>query len=201
MKSIRIWIDNEDGSIIMLAIMLLALMMIIGISATRMSVAESFTVRNIGIYKQNLHLVESAAMEGLQRIVDMEYDSSISDLDPSRTTQVWIQNDENWKATMDSKWYSKTRSGPVLNTTNSVVPNSVLTGNASYNRILAERGELDDKNLSNTPLRYALVGWEPAPGSTLKSTVPARRSGRLLAEYVSDKYGILRIEAGVERKF
>lgn len=192
---------NEKGSIIVLAIMILALVTIIGVVAIKMAATESFNVRNITIYKQNLQLVEGAAMEGLQRIVDMEYDAAISDLDPRQSKQIWIQDDENWENTMDSLWLDPKNLNPVLDATNSVVPEAVLNGNRKNNRILAERGELYTDNLSNVPLRYVMVGWDAAPGYSLSATEPVRRAGRLLAEYASTKYGLLRVEIGVERKF
>jgi hypothetical protein len=166
-----------------------------------MSISESLSVRNAGLFKQNLHLVESAVMEGLQRIADMEFDGVISDLDPHRTAQDWIINDEEWEITMEKKWSSATSSGPVLNASNSVVPEGIKNGTATENIILSQRGELNDDSPAGAPLRYTLIGWEAADGCSLKTTTPVRRKGRLLAEYVSENYGILRLEIGLERKF
>jgi hypothetical protein len=194
-------VKNECGAVILITLMILALMTIIGISALNMSISESLSVRNAGLFKQNLYLVESSVMEGLQRIADMEFDGAISDLDPQRTTQDWIIHDEDWEITMEKKWNSATSSGPVLNASNSVIPEGIMNGNATGNIILSQRGELDDGNLAGTPLRYTLIGWEAVDGCSLKATTPVRRKGRLLAEYVSEKYGILRLEIGLERKF
>ena len=194
-------VQNERGTVILIALMTLALMTIIGVSAISMSTSEALCVRNIGIHKQNLWLVESSVMEGLQRVVDMEFDGAISDLNPKMTTQHWIQDDEDWKISMEKKWCGTTSNGPVLSADNSTVPEGVINGTAMDNMILSQRGELDDGNLFAAPIRYALVGWDTAPKCTLRATTPARRSGRLLAEYVSENYGILRLEIGLERKF
>ncbi|MCU0597646.1 MAG: pilus assembly PilX N-terminal domain-containing protein [Desulfobacterales bacterium] len=194
-------VRNECGAVILITLMILALMTIIGISALTMSISESLSVRNAGLFKQNLHLVESAVMEGLQRIADMEFDGVISDLDPHRTAQDWIINDEEWEITMEKKWSSATSSGPVLNASNSVVPEGIKNGTATENIILSQRGELNDDSPAGAPLRYTLIGWEAADGCSLKTTTPVRRKGRLLAEYVSENYGILRLEIGLERKF
>jgi hypothetical protein len=194
-------VENERGAVMILALMILALMTIIGISAISMSTSEALSVRNTGIHKQNLHLVESAVMEGLQRIMDMEFDRAISDLDPQRTTLDWICDDEAWEKTNEKNWCSSTSCGPVLNAGNSVVPEGIMKGSARENVILFQRGELDEDNPSGAPLRYALIGWDTAPRCTLKATTAARRSGRLLAEYTSNNYGILRLEIGLERKF
>jgi hypothetical protein len=102
---------------------------------------------------------------------------------------------------MEKKWCGTTSNGPVLSADNSTVPEGVINGTAMDNMILSQRGELDDGNLFAAPIRYALVGWDTAPKCTLRATTPARRSGRLLAEYVSENYGILRLEIGLERKF
>ena len=193
--------ENEHGAVILIALMTLALMTIIGVTAISMSTSEALSIRSVGIHKQNLHLVESAVLEGLQRIVDIEFDGAISDLDPRKTTQHWIQDDENWEITMEKKWCSKTSNGPVLNEDNSVVPEGVLKGTEKENIILSQRGELYEGDLSAVPIRYTVVGWEVAPGCTLKATKPSRRSGRILAEYVSDDCGLIRLEIGVERKF
>jgi hypothetical protein len=194
-------VRNQRGAVILMVLMTLALMMIIGISAIRMSAFEALSIRNVGIYKQNLHLVESAAVEGVQRIVDMEFDGDVSDLDPRRTTQSWIQDDEDWEMNREKKWCSASSSGPVLNAGNSTAPECVMKGSAANNVILLQRGEFDTDNRQAAFLRYAFVGWNPAHGCTLKATAPARRAGRILAEYASDRYGILRLEVGVERKF
>jgi hypothetical protein len=194
-------VQNDRGTVILIALMTLALMTIVGVSAISMSTSEALCVRNIGIHKQNLRLVESAVMEGLQRVVDMEFDGAISDLNPKMTTQPWIQDDEDWEVSMEKQWCSTTSTGPVLSADNSTVPEGVINGTAMDNMILSQRGELDDGNLFAAPIRYALIGWDTAPKCTLKATAPARRSGRLLAEYVSENYGILRLEIGLERKF
>jgi hypothetical protein len=194
-------VQNEHGTVILIALMTLALMTIVGVSAISMSTSEALCVRNIGIHKQNLRLVESAVMEGLQRVVDMEFDGAISDLNPKMTTQPWIQDDEDWEVSMEKQWCSTTSTGPVLSAGNSTVPEGVINGTAMDNMILSQRGELDDGNLFAAPIRYTLIGWDTAPKCTLKATAPARRSGRLLAEYVSENYGILRLEIGLERKF
>jgi hypothetical protein len=194
-------VENERGTVVLIALMTLALMTIIGVSAISMSTSEALSVRNIGIHKQNLHLVESAVLEGLQRIMDMEFDGDISDLDPQKTTQDWIYDDEAWEKTTEKKWSSATSNGPVLNADNSTVPEGIIKGTEAENIILFQRGELDEENLSGASLRYTLIGWNTAHRCTLKATTSARRSGRLLAEYVSDNYGILRLEIGLERKF
>ncbi len=194
-------VHNDKGAVILIALMTLALMMIIGLTAVNMSISESFSIRNIGIQKQNLRIVEGAALEGVQRIMDMEFDGDISDLDPKKTSQVWVCDDDQWSNAVGAKWTSDSFTGPVLNENNSTVPQWISAGGGAENLILAQRGEWNQGHLTRSSLRYTLVGWNTAGGNTLRATAPARRSGRLLAEYASDDFGILRIEIGLERKF
>lgn len=69
--------------------------------------------------------------------------------------------------------------------------------------LLIERGEWADGNAeAASPIRYAMVGWNSAPGSSLKTTSGInRRTAELLAEYVSPNFGVTRLTVGLERNF
>jgi hypothetical protein len=54
---------------------------------------------------------------------------------------------------------------------------------------------------ASAPMRVALVGWDAAPGSSLKATKPTLKTATVRAEYVSPNYGRMRLEVGIRREF
>ncbi len=199
--------NSQDGSIIVIALMILAVMTVIGLMAADTVTTDKFIVRNTGIHKQNASLVEAAVMEGLQEIVQIADDDPANfdvDEDPSDwlndKEDVWITNDADGDAILD--WYDND-SARMLNATNSE--------GATDPNLLTIRGE---NNLAN--LRYAMVGWDsytsPSGGSaSLVVSGPGSkamwRTGRILSEYVSldgdgDDHGFatMRMEIGFMRK-
>lgn len=59
---------NEDGSVLVIALVMLALLTIMGISATTTSNIEIQVAVNDEFYTENLYRAEAAAMEGIQRL-------------------------------------------------------------------------------------------------------------------------------------
>ena len=62
-------LNNEDGSVLILALIMLVLLTLIGISATTTSTIENKIAGNERVYKQNLYAAEAATMHCAQ---DME---------------------------------------------------------------------------------------------------------------------------------
>ncbi|MFO7839196.1 MAG: pilus assembly PilX N-terminal domain-containing protein [Desulfosalsimonadaceae bacterium] len=195
--------DKENGSVIVLALMILAIMTVIGIMSADTIMTENFIVRNTAIHKQNVNLVEAALMEGLQDVIQIDA-TDPSNLDPDSSPSDWIvSKDTNW--TTDD-WYKPDSTGQLLTSGNSDTPELVTHDKANSISILKDRGEDDNNNL-----RIAIVGWELESGSTAKMTgggAPPCKQGRVLGEYVSldssDKdngFGMLRMELGVRRYF
>lgn len=60
--------ESEEGSVLVIAMIMLALLTIIGISATNTSTIEVQIAANDRFYKQNLSAAEGAAMECVQRM-------------------------------------------------------------------------------------------------------------------------------------
>ena len=67
---IKSLLNNEDGSIIVLALIFLVLLTIMGMSATSTSTIEVQIAANGAKAKQNLYLAEAAAMEAVQLMQD-----------------------------------------------------------------------------------------------------------------------------------
>ena len=68
MKEISM-LKNEDGTVLVLALIMLVLLTLIGISATTTSMIETRISGNERVYKQNFYAAEAAAMHCAQ---DME---------------------------------------------------------------------------------------------------------------------------------
>jgi hypothetical protein len=61
-------LKNEDGAAILVALMILMVVTIIGVSSSKKTTMELQVVRNDGVYKQNFYQAEGAANEAIQRI-------------------------------------------------------------------------------------------------------------------------------------
>ena len=65
----KAWVNNEEGSVLILSLIMLVLLTLIGISATTTSMIETRIAGNERVYKRNLYAAEAAAMHCAQ---DME---------------------------------------------------------------------------------------------------------------------------------
>jgi len=190
--------SNQDGSIIILALMVLVIMTVISLISSSTLVTENFILRNQGIYKQNINMAEAALMEGLQLFMQQPPDSN-NIVDVNTSGLAWVNNmNDTWAAT---DWYAIDSSARILDGTNSM---AIATP-----QNLADRGEAGAGNL-----RTGFVGWAivPLPGGGSESLdaasgEPVWRQGRLISEYVSrdaggidNGNGMLRMEIGVKRR-
>ena len=64
-------VSNERGSAIVIAMLILTVLTILGISSINTSTIELQIVHNEKIYQQNFYQAESAAMEGAQKLEDV----------------------------------------------------------------------------------------------------------------------------------
>ena len=83
-------IGNQNGSVMILALMIMAIMMVIGISSSDTAITENFIVRNVGIHKENVNLVESALMLGLQTFMQIR-DNNPDNFDPDISNTDWLE--------------------------------------------------------------------------------------------------------------
>ncbi len=63
-------LDNEHGVAIITVLLILLLLTFIGITATNTTVTEKVVVRSDSVFEQGFYLAESAALEGVQRLVN-----------------------------------------------------------------------------------------------------------------------------------
>jgi Tfp pilus assembly protein PilX len=78
MKEISM-LNNEDGTVLVLALIMLVLLTLIGISATTTSMIETRIAGNERVYKQNFYAAEAASMHCAQEMeekVDPKADTS-----------------------------------------------------------------------------------------------------------------------------
>lgn len=198
MKSEHNIIKNADGSVIVVALLVLLLMSIIGLSATSTSVSESFIIRNAGIYRQNLNLAEAAVLEVTQHALFQVTDPSAQLAVDSPIRADYMVSVAEWNASgKNDDWYDTTSFGRVLDGAANVFPQyRVPTFINDTTLITGVRTE------TGNPLRVALVGWAPAGGSIkLFASQSIRLQGRVMAEYASEDYGVTRLEMGIEREF
>lgn len=206
-------IHNQNGSIILIVLMLLVMMSVIGISSTNTTVMENFIVRNTAIRKQNLHMADAAAMEIIQHVLDAGLSGDIAttlEIDNIRPgmpdTEDWIRLRSEWEGAgnLYDDWYDEGHVGRILvggASPNSMVPVSIANTDID---LINDRGEWDG-NPDNSPIRCALVGWEFKPSANnnlnLAAGQPILRTANILTEYLSERNGIIRLTVGVERAF
>jgi hypothetical protein len=218
-------LEDQGGSVLLIAMMLLFIMSIIGFYASRTAITESFILRNTAIHNQNIGLVESAAMEIAQRaLIDLPEPAApyLSEISPIRLPYVvslsdWNDAIANGGTSKRDTWYDTGSggSGRVLSGVGAAITDSLgitWTGSNTFSPTECQWVQPEcatDMNLidtirgenSDSPLRVALVGWEAAPGASLKGTKATRKRGAIMAEYVSPDYGLMRLEVGIEREF
>jgi hypothetical protein len=61
-------IENEEGSVIILSLLVLVILSIVGFSASRISTTEMQIVRNDATYQRNFYLAESGAVQAAQML-------------------------------------------------------------------------------------------------------------------------------------
>ena len=99
-------LNNEEGSAIVMALIVLAMLTIIGIVSSSNTVLELQIVRNEAIYRRNFYRAESAIVEAAQRLET----SSAADLLPITTSYDWLNpalgapdmaDMDSWKVDVD----------------------------------------------------------------------------------------------------
>jgi len=188
-------LSGQEGSVLIVAMLILVLMTLGGITATKRSTTESFTIRNTAIHKQNLLIAESGAMEGAGEIL------KTSDLSAD-----WIHDKSNWNDNPDDADVNDSDSYPLTNN-NSRIPVSVENGVLS---IIEQRGEIvySGGNITDSSVRYYFVGWDhfepPGRAESLGEVRASRhgaiRQGRVVGVYNSERYGNKTIEIGVRKR-
>jgi len=117
-------LGNQNGSAILIAMMLLLMMTIIAISGSNTSVTESYIIRNVGLHKQNVSMVESAALELAQDAllnIGAPINQILAESAEPSFRKAYIVSDTDWSNTTHASgmsyhdaWYDPTVTGRVL---------------------------------------------------------------------------------------
>jgi Tfp pilus assembly protein PilX len=199
-------LDNQQGSVIVLVLLVLTIMTVLGIVSSDSVVTENFIVRNVGIHQQNVSILDSALMVGLQQFMQISDAVAGNFAANGGPNSAWFNDMHNTSPStgdpeefINTTWYENTFTRRCLDAANSRDANTLP--------LLASRGENANGNL-----RYAVVGFEPVDlgsmgGESLVVGSGANwRQGRIISEYVSadaggndNGNGMLRMEIGVKR--
>lgn len=82
-------VENEDGFVLVTALLIMVLLTILGIAATNTAITELQISANDRDYKRNFYRAEGAVMEAAQ-ILENETDKE--ELLPGMTTKPWLQS-------------------------------------------------------------------------------------------------------------
>ena len=199
-------LDNQQGSVIVLVLMVLTIMTVLGIVSSDSVVTENFIVRNVGIHQQNVSILDSALMVGLQEFMQ------ISDADAGNfaanggPNSAWFNNMHNTTPAagdpeefINTIWYENVFTRRCLDAANS--QRRQYPAPAGHPGRECQR----QPELCGRGIRAGGSGLDG--GESLVVGAGANwRQGRILSEYVSadaggndNGNGMLRMEIGVKR--
>lgn len=81
---------NDNGSVTVIALLILVILTILGVSSTRTSTIELKIVQNEKLYQKNFYKAEAAVYEAAQRL---ENESDPDNLRPDLTPLSWLKDD------------------------------------------------------------------------------------------------------------
>ncbi|MCP3177382.1 PilX N-terminal domain-containing pilus assembly protein [Desulfuromonas sp. KJ2020] len=100
LKSLKI-LQNQRGSIMLIALLMMALLTIIGISALDISEIEQKVASNDRIVKKNFYLAEASALEAASRLESLPSDEIAPD---TATPPAWLNLDSDFDAANLANW-------------------------------------------------------------------------------------------------
>ena len=173
LKSVKI-IQNQEGSIMLIALLMMALLTIIGISALDISEVEQKIASNDRVVKKNFYLAEASALEATKMLDGLSTDEIAPD---AATPPSWLNLDSDFDATNLSNW---------------------VTGDADPDNDTAAVADIDSRT------RYTVVYEGIAAGASLDmSASQVHQYGvfGLYNEASGANKGQAMIEVGYRRRF
>jgi len=155
---------NEQGSVMVMAILILALLTIIGICSSNTSVMESQIVRNASIRKLNFYRAESAVIQGAQELEDLRNTTVLdSESRPYLNSNgaPWLNNDNSVDMTDRSGWDGDNANNDDNAETATIDPNTIF---AVVRVNVAQRSSLGMENPDQL-YEYAVYGLCNGNGS------------------------------------
>jgi Tfp pilus assembly protein PilX len=174
MKSAFQMVNNEEGSALIVALLMLVLLTIIGVSSTNTATVELQIVNNDLSYKRNFYLAEAAAMECAQTL---ENETNRNLLMPNG--QPWLKDTTVDMAQLVPNWKTDFSNWTI---------NSLASLNMASD--------------ANTQIRFAAVARGVAPGSSLDMTSQTQLYAfSTYGLYDSVRAGQSFIEIGYRKRF
>jgi Tfp pilus assembly protein PilX len=119
-------LENEEGSVIILSLLVLVILSIVGFSANRTSTTEMQIVRNDATYQQNFYLAESGATHGGQLLSNLMDKNSLKKRTPTWLNEIGDVDTDDDKTIDDiSTWFASSGAGQTANTSAITADNSV----------------------------------------------------------------------------
>ncbi|MBS3757467.1 MAG: hypothetical protein KGY61_02280 [Desulfobacterales bacterium] len=180
--------EDQSGSVIVVALLLLVVMTLVGVTATDTVVTEDLIIRNVGLHQQNVNLVTAGAMEGFQEILTAP-GAELQQINEGGAggsgILSWSNAMSTWDGSgnLDEDFCNPNTDQQLDSSINWKVPESIQDGDIT---LINTRGET-----ASDPLRIALIGWDVV--GTLKTGGQKIYTGVLLSEYLSDKHGMQRL--------
>jgi type II secretory pathway pseudopilin PulG len=82
-------LNNQQGSALIIALIVMAVLSMVGLSAINTATVENTIVRNERIYQENFYLAESSVNEAAQKI---EIETNGDNLVPRNSSWIWIHD-------------------------------------------------------------------------------------------------------------
>jgi Tfp pilus assembly protein PilX len=165
-------LSNQQGSVMVIALMILVVVTIVGIASMNDSRTEQQLVRNEAIYKQDFYLAESAAIEGAQRL------NNLNDR--------WVLQNQA------QPWLNQNEDNTGVNLTD---PGNWDTGGATPNAAVAGVDVAGDGT-------YTVVDERTADDGSLNPNSPQVHEFRVLGQYFpAGRNNPILIEIGYRKQF
>lgn len=146
-------LENEEGSIIILSLLVLVILSIVGFSASRTSTTEMQIVRNDATYQQNFYLAESGATQAAQLLSNTD-----STALQNKDTLTWLNNWEDLDTDSDNEvddidtWFASSGADQTANI-------SSITANNSIEFSVVDLGSTGTISLGQPQIHnYSIVG-------------------------------------------
>ena len=159
---IKCILRNEEGSVLFVALVVLLLFTMLGLSSTTISSIGMRIVANENIYKRNLYLAEGAALESVQ---------NLHDTDLIHTPPTWVISTAGSAAGMITQAGFRENNGQ---------PSAVLTdagGAPVANRLAVFEGAVGSLDMTKSRVyAYSVYGWSELNGRLVIVEIGYRKS-------------------------
>jgi Tfp pilus assembly protein PilX len=119
-------LKNEEGSIIVLSLLVLVILSIVGFSASRTSTTEKQIIHNDAVYQQNFYLAESGATHAAQLLSNLMNKTALKKKVPTWLNAI-ADVDTDGDNTIDdiSTWFASSGANQTANFSSITADNSV----------------------------------------------------------------------------